>query len=141
MEFTYTQKREWKSAAQRSVMMGRHGMVAASQPLAALAGYKILLNGGNAVDAAIAMVSTQSVVEPYSVGLGGDAFALIYLAGQKEPIGMNGSGRAPYLARIESFRERGLEEIPERGILSVTVPGSTPWMGRGIRALWDINAF
>jgi len=124
MEFTYTQKREWKSAAQRSVMMGKHGMVAASQPLAALAGYKVLLKGGNAVDAAVAMVSTLSVVEPYSVGLGGDTFALIYLAGQKQPIGLNASGRAPYRARIESFRERGLEQIPERGILSVTIPGA-----------------
>ncbi len=124
MEFAYGQKREWKSAAQRSVMMGKHGMVAASQPLAALAGYKILLRGGNAVDAAVAMVSTLSVVEPYSVGLGGDAFALIYLAGQKQPIGMNASGRAPYLARIEFFKERGLEQIPERGILSVTIPGA-----------------
>ena len=124
MEFTYTQKREWKNAAQRSVMMGRHGMVAASQPLAALAGYKILLKGGNAVDAAIAMVSTLSVVEPYNAGLGGDAFALIYLSGQKQPIGMNASGRAPYRARIESFKERGLEQIPERGIFSVTVPGA-----------------
>jgi len=124
MEFTYTQKREWKSAAQRSVMMGKFGMVAASQPLAALSGYKILLKGGNAVDAAIAMVSTLSVVEPYNVGLGGDAFALISLAGQKRPIGMNASGRAPNLAKIESFKGRGLKEIPERGILSVTVPGA-----------------
>ena len=124
MKFIYTQKREWKSAAQRSVMMGRHGMVAASQPLAALAGYKILLKGGNAVDAAVAMVSTLSVVEPYNVGLGGDAFALIYLAGQKQPIGLNASGRAPYRAKIESFKERSLKEIPERGILSVTVPGA-----------------
>jgi len=124
MEFAYNQKREWKSAAQRSVMMGRHGMAAASQPLAALAGYKVLLKGGNAVDAAVAMVSTLSVVEPYNVGLGGDAFALIHLAGQKQLIGMNASGRAPYRARIESFKQRGLEQIPERGILSVTIPGA-----------------
>ena len=78
MKFAYTQKREWKSASQRSVLMGTHGMVASSQPLATLAGYKMLLKGGNAVDAAVAMVSVLSVVEPHSVGLGGDAFALIY---------------------------------------------------------------
>jgi gamma-glutamyltranspeptidase/glutathione hydrolase len=64
------------------------------------------------------------VVEPYNVGLGGDSFALIFLAGQKKPIGMNASGRAPYLATIKSYKERGLDEIPERGILSVTVPGA-----------------
>jgi gamma-glutamyltranspeptidase/glutathione hydrolase len=104
--------------------MGTHGMVAASQPLATLSGYKILSKGGNAIDAAVAMVSTLSVVEPYNVGLGGDAFALIYLAKEKRLIGMNGSGRAPYLATLAEFKNRGLNEIPERGILAVTVPGA-----------------
>jgi gamma-glutamyltranspeptidase/glutathione hydrolase len=124
MEFTYKTRREWKSAAQRSVVMGTDGMVAASQPLATLAGYKILQKGGNAVDAAVAMVSTLSVVEPHSVGLGGDAFALIYLAKEKKLIGMNASGRAPYGANLKWFHEKGLKDIPERGILSVTVPGA-----------------
>ncbi len=124
MRFTYSPRREWKSAAQRSVVMGTRGMAAASQPLATLAGYKMLLKGGNAVDAAVAMVSALSVVEPYSVGLGGDAFALIYLAREKRLIGMNASGRAPYRATLQSFKERGIREIPERGILAVTVPGA-----------------
>jgi len=124
MEFSYKSKREWKSAAQRSVVMGTNGMVAASQPLATLAGYKILQKGGNAVDAAVAMVSTLSVVEPHSVGLGGDAFALIYLAKGKKLIGMNATGRAPYRANLKWFHEKGLKEIPERGILPVTVPGA-----------------
>lgn len=104
--------------------MGSQGMVASSQPLATLSGYKILSNGGNAVDAAVAMVSTLSVVEPYNVGLGGDAFALIYLENKRRLIGMNGSGRAPYEARLEWFLEKGLKEIPERGVLSVTIPGA-----------------
>ncbi|MDI7261054.1 MAG: gamma-glutamyltransferase [Thermodesulfobacteriota bacterium] len=124
MRFAYTQKREWKSAAQRSVVMGGQGMVAASQPLATLAGYKILLKGGNAIDAAVAMVSTLSVVEPYNVGLGGDAFALIYLGKEKRLIGMNASGRAPYRSTIQEFKERGLNGIPERGIMAVTIPGA-----------------
>ncbi|MBS3920448.1 MAG: gamma-glutamyltransferase [Deltaproteobacteria bacterium] len=104
--------------------MGTHGMAAASQPLATLSGYKMLGKGGNAIDAAIAMVSTLSIVEPYNVGLGGDAFALIYLAKEKRLIGMNGSGRAPYGATVEKYRERGMSEIPERGILAATVPGA-----------------
>jgi gamma-glutamyltranspeptidase/glutathione hydrolase len=124
MEFSYHSRREWKSAAQRSVVMGTNGVVAASQPLATLAGYKILQKGGNAVDAAVAMISTLSVVEPHSVGLGGDAFALIYLAKEKKLIGMNGSGRAPYRANLKWFHEKELKEIPERGMLSVTVPGA-----------------
>jgi gamma-glutamyltranspeptidase/glutathione hydrolase len=124
MEFTYKPRREWKSAAQRSVVMGTNGMVSSSQPLATLAGYKILLKGGNAVDAAVVMLSTLTVVEPHSVGLGGDAFALIYLSKEKKLIGMNASGRAPYRANIKWFNEKGMKEIPERGILSVTVPGA-----------------
>ena len=124
MKFHYTQKREPINAAQRSVVMGTQGMVAASQPLATLSGYKILSKGGNAIDAAVAMISTLSVVEPYNVGLGGDAFALIYLAKEKRLIGMNGSGRAPYRATLAEFKNRGLNEIPERGILAVTVPGA-----------------
>jgi len=124
MEFTYKSRREWKSAAQRSVVMGTNGMVAASQPLATLAGYKILQKGGNAVDAAVVMVSTLSVVEPHSVGLGGDAFALISLAKEKKLIGMNASGRAPYRANPKWFHEKGLKEIPERGIFPITVPGA-----------------
>jgi gamma-glutamyltranspeptidase/glutathione hydrolase len=124
MKFTYQSRREWKNAAQRSVVMGTEGMVSSSQPLATLAGYKGLLKGGNAVDAAVAMVSTLSVVEPHSVGLGGDAFALIYLSKEKKLIGMNASGRAPYRANIKWFKEKGMNEIPERGILSVTVPGA-----------------
>lgn len=124
MKFAYTQKREQRSWAQRSVVMAPHGMVASSQPLATLSGYRALAKGGNAIDAAVAMVATLSVVEPYNVGIGGDAFALIYLAKEKRLVGLNGSGRAPYGASISAYRERGLKEIPERGIHAVTVPGA-----------------
>ena len=104
--------------------MGTRGMVASSQQLATQSGYKILARGGNAVDAAVAMVSTLSVVEPHSVGLGGDAFALLYLAKDKKLLGMNGSGRAPYRADLAWFHKQGLKTMPERGILPVTVPGA-----------------
>jgi gamma-glutamyltranspeptidase/glutathione hydrolase len=124
MDFSYNQKREWESAAQRSVVMARRGMVTSSQHLATLSGYKALSKGGNAVDAAVAMVSTLSVVEPYSVGIGGDAFALIYLAKKDKLIGMNASGRAPYKATRDWFSEQGLKTIPELGMLPVTVPGA-----------------
>ena len=124
MEFSYTQKRESHSYAQRSVAMGPQGMVASSQHLATLSGYKTLLKGGNALDAAVAMASTLNVVEPHSVGMGGDAFALIYLAKQNEIIGMNASGRAPYKADLAYFHERKIKGVPERGILAATVPGA-----------------
>jgi len=124
MRFLYNTKREWHSFAQRSVAMGSRGMVASSQRLATLAGYRILNKGGNAVDAAVAMVSTQNVVEPQSVGIGGDAFALIYLAKEDKVIGMNGSGRAPHGANMAWFHDNGIKNMPERGMLSVTVPGA-----------------
>jgi len=124
MDFYYNQKREFKSYAQRSVTMGNNGMVASSQSLATLSGYKILARGGNAVDAAVAMVSTLNVVEPHSAGLGGDAFALIYLAKQNKIVGMNGSGKSPGRANISFFHEKGMKEIPSVGILPVTVPGA-----------------
>jgi len=133
MEFTYKQRREGASAAQRSVVMGRQGMAASSQHLATLAGYKALVKGGNAVDSAVAMVSTLSVVEPFSVGIGGDAFALVYLAQEKKLIGMNASGRAPYRANIKWFEEKGMRNIPERGILPVTVPGALQGWSEAVR--------
>jgi len=124
MEFSYRQKRELSSFAQRSVAMGPRGMVASSQQLATQSGHKILAKGGNAVDAAVAMLCTLSVVEPHSSGIGGDAFALIYLSSENKILGLNGSGRSPYAADLDWFRKKGLTEIPETGILSVTVPGA-----------------
>jgi len=112
------------SFAQRSVVMAPRGMVASSQHLATLSGYKALAKGGNAVDAAVAMIATLNVVEPHSVGIGGDAFALLYLRKEKKLVGMNASGRAPYRANISWFHEKGMKAVPERGILSVTVPGA-----------------
>jgi len=124
MEFTYTQKREWSSSAQRSVVMAPGGMVASSQNLASTVGYKILARGGNAADAAVAMGAVLNVVEPHSVGIGGDAFALIYLAGENRIVGLNASGRAPCRASRSWFKSHGITTMPEQGILSVTVPGA-----------------
>jgi gamma-glutamyltranspeptidase / glutathione hydrolase len=113
-----------RSAARRSVVAGFNGAVATSQPLAAQAGLRMLMDGGNAVDAALAAAATLNVVEPMSTGLGGDAFALVYWAKERRIYALNASGRAPYTATPEAFRERGLDAMPERGILAVTVPGA-----------------
>ena len=121
MKFDYNFKREIGAFAQRSVTMAPKAMAASSQQLATLAGYKILAKGGNAVDAAVAMVAMQNVVEPHSVGIGGDAFALIYLARENKVIGMNSSGRAPAGAEPEWFFDRGIKTMPTGGIHTVTV--------------------
>ena len=66
--------------SRRSPVMGRAGMVATSQPLAAAAGLEILGKGGNAADAAVATAAALNVTEPTSTGIGGDCFALFYEA-------------------------------------------------------------
>src|SRR5918993_37756 len=63
----------------RPVVMGKNGMVAAEHPLQALAGVRVLQNGGNAVDAAVAVFYMTSVTEPSEAGLGGDGFILAYI--------------------------------------------------------------
>jgi len=110
--------------SRRSVVMGFGGAVATSQPLAAQAGLRILMQGGNAVDAAVAVAATLNVVEPMSTGMGGDAFALVYWAKDRRVYGLNASGRAPYAATPETFHQRGLDGVPLRGALPVTVPGA-----------------
>jgi gamma-glutamyltranspeptidase/glutathione hydrolase len=110
--------------SRRSVVMGFGGVVATSQPLAAQAGLRMLLQGGNAADAAIAAASTLNVVEPMSTGLGGDAFALVYWAKDRRVYALNASGRAPYAATLQLMLGRGLREMPSRGMLPVTVPGA-----------------
>ncbi len=110
--------------SRRSVVMSNNGMVATSQPLAAQAGLHMLLQGGNAVDAAIATAAALNVVEPMSTGIGGDAFALVYLAEERRLRALNASGRAPYALNLNYFTEKDLKEIPLKGMLPVTVPGT-----------------
>jgi gamma-glutamyltranspeptidase/glutathione hydrolase len=107
----------------RSVVMARHGMIATSQPLASAAGLKVLQDGGNAIDAAIAAASVLAVVEPTMTGIGGDLFAIVYDAKAKALRGLNASGRSAYAATPEAFAARGLATIPTSGVYSVTVPG------------------
>ena len=104
--------------------MARNGIIATSQPLAAGAGLQILMQGGNAVDAAVAVASTLNVVEPMMTGIGGDMFAIVYLAKTGELLGLNGSGRAPRGATVDAYRANGFTTMPQTGIFSVTVPGT-----------------
>ena len=103
-------------------------VVSTSHPLAAQAGNRVLLEGGNAVDAAIATAATLTIVEPVSNGLGSDAFALVWAEGQLH--GLNASGPAPAAWDLNYFRRRygenasGHANRPERGWDSVTVPGA-----------------
>ena len=104
--------------------LARGGMVCSSQPLASVAGMEILRAGGNAVDAAICAAAVLGVVEPFSTGIGGDCFMLIWHAADEKLYGLNGSGRAPAALTVDALRARGHETMPVHGMLPVTVPGA-----------------
>lgn len=115
------------ATSRRSNVLARRGMVAASQPLAAMAGLRTLLDGGNAADAAVAAAAALAVVEPMSTGIGGDAFALFYdasAAPDRRVTALNGSGRAPANLRLDDLRRAGLVEIALDSPHSVTAPGT-----------------
>ena len=106
----------------RPVIMGTHGMVAAEHPLEAIAGMKILEEGGNAIDAAVAVFYMTSVVEQHQAGIGGDGFILAYLKKENRVVFINGTGPAPGLATLSFYQKLG--EIPSHGPLSTDVPGA-----------------
>lgn len=123
-------------AQSRAEVFAQHGMVATSQPLAAQAGLQILKQGGNAIDAAVATAAVLNVVEPMNVGVGGDLFAIVYIAKEHKLYALNASGMAPSGATPEHYAALGYHADPENwgpgsgmpsgGILTVTVPG-TVW--------------
>ena len=110
--------------SRRSTVHAKNGMVATSQPLAAMAGLQILMQGGNAVDAAVASAAVLNVVEPESTGIGGDMFALVWNANEKKVHALNGSGRAPAAASIDDMKSKGYHHMPDAGVYSVSVPGT-----------------
>jgi gamma-glutamyltranspeptidase/glutathione hydrolase len=109
--------------ATRSVVMGRNGMIATSQPLASAAGLKVLQEGGNAIDAAVTAAAVLAVVEPSMTGIGGDLFAIVYDAKTKTLHALNASGRSAYAATPAEYARRHEERMPGSGVLTVTVPG------------------
>jgi len=118
--------------SRRSTVYGTNGLVATSQPLAATAGLRLLREGGNAFDAAVATAAALNVVEPTSTGLGGDVF-MLYRTADDEVGAMQACGGAPAGATREHVRqavaaERDADpadaEMPDRGPHTVTVPGT-----------------
>ena len=99
-------------------------MVATSHPLAAQAGLRMLQQGGNAVDAAVAAAAAMTICEPVSNGLGSDAFCILWDGQQLH--GLNAAGRAPAKWSADYFRKKygAADAPPKRGIDSVTVPGA-----------------
>ena len=107
----------------RSLAVGDRGMAATSHPAATLAAVDILRAGGNAIDAAIAAVALQGVIDPHMTGIGGDCFAL-YAPANGTPVSINGSGRAPGRAELGWYLARGMGSIADDSAHAVTVPGA-----------------
>ena len=110
--------------ASRSEVIGQHGMVATSHPLATQIGLDILKKGGTAIDAAIAANIALGLMEPTGNGIGGDLFAIIWDAKTQKLHGLNASGPAPKNISIDYLKSQNLNKIPSYGPLPVTVPGA-----------------
>lgn len=112
----------------RSEVIAANGMVATSHPLAAQVGLQILMQGGNAIDAAIATNAAMGLMEPTGNGIGGDLFAILWHEESQQLYAINASGRSPLglsyeqlMAELEAMEE---DRIPPSSLLSVSVPGA-----------------
>jgi gamma-glutamyltranspeptidase / glutathione hydrolase len=110
--------------AGRSTVYAPNGVIATSQPLASAAGLEVLRTGGNAIDAAVAAAAVLSVTEPHMTGIGGDMFAILWLANEQKLVALNASGRAGSLMTRETLQARGFRAGAQQGAMSVTVPGA-----------------
>jgi gamma-glutamyltranspeptidase/glutathione hydrolase len=108
----------------RSLVHALNGMCATSHPLAAQVAVRMLQDGGNAVDAAIAAGLVLGICEPQMTGIGGDAFVLVKPPGEDRIVGLNGSGRAPRGLDAAALRAAGHSVMPEHHAAAVTVPGA-----------------
>jgi len=119
-------------ASSRYPIYARGGMVAASSPQASAAGLEALRRGGNAVDAAVAAALALTVVEPTANGIGGDAFALVWIEREKKLYGLNGSGWSPRGLTLEKALAQTPVpgRMPAHGWLPTMVPGAPKaWAG------------
>lgn len=105
-------------------LLASEGVVASAHPLASLAGIRVMMEGGNAFDAAVAVNAVLAVTQPHMCGVGGDIFCLVYASKEGCVRFLNGSGGAAKKADVEFYVGRGLRRIPLYGQLAcVTVPG------------------
>ena len=107
----------------RHLVYGRRGMICSNSPLAASAGLKVLHEGGNAFDAALAVAAVETVTLVPMCGLGGDSFVLLYDAATGSMTGINSSGVAATGATVDFYRDQGYRTMPLEGPHAVSVPG------------------
>ena len=106
----------------RPVIMGRRGVVTAGHYLATSVGLRMLMAGGNAIDAAAAMGICENLIEPDNCGIGGEVPVLVYCAKQRRTFAISGMGWSPRAFTIDWCRARGIDLIPGDGYLPACVP-------------------
>ena len=106
----------------RPIIMARRGVVASGHYLVSTAGLRMLMNGGNAIDAAAAMGICETLIEPQSCGIGGEVPTLIYVAKERKTYAVSGMGWSPKALTIEWCRANGIDLIPGDGYLPACVP-------------------
>lgn len=128
----------------RTGVVASDGMVASAHTSVSLVGAQVLAEGGNAIDAALAMSAMASVGLPAMCGLGGDGFAVVYDAARQRYLAIEGSGFGPDGGTPDFYRRRGLTAVPIRGFESVAVPGLVscveallPLATRTLGELWE----
>lgn len=116
-----------------NTVRARRGMVTSPHHLASEAGLRVLREGGNAVEATVAMAATLAVVYPHMTAIGGDGFWLIGAPGQT-PVGIDACSRAAAAATPELYAQAGLTAIPQRGPLAAnTTAGTVGGWGEALR--------
>jgi gamma-glutamyltranspeptidase/glutathione hydrolase len=120
----------------RGPVLSYRGLVSSSHPAVSLVGARILADGGNAIDASLAMAGMAFVALPAQCGPGGDVFAIHRRAATRKFLAVHGSGWGPDGATLDFFANRGMHAIPTAGPLSVAVPGALA----GISAMAALGA-
>ena len=114
----------------RSTVYSKGGIVCSVSPVAATAGARVLAEGGNAFDAAVATAAVESVTAPAMCGVGGEPFVLMYEAASGKLTGLSGGGRAPSAFTRDSLVAQGYSKMPIAGPLSAAIPGEVDaWAG------------
>ena len=124
----------------RPIVTGRRGVVASGHYLATAAGFRIMENGGNAIDAAAAMCIAVNLLEPQSCGIGGEAPTLVYSAKERKTYAVSGLGWSPKAFTVDWCRENEIDIIPGDGYLPITVPAVVGTWAEAL-ARWGTKSF
>ncbi len=124
----------------RPVVTGRKGVVTSGHYLATAAGFRIMENGGNAIDAAAAMCIAVDLMEPQSCGIGGEVPTLVYPASEGKVYAVSGLGWSPKAFTIDWCRENNIDLIPGDGYLPITVPAVVGTWAEAV-ARWGTKSF